>query len=410
MIVDIVELPRRLTQFGHEAMISSESVMGYPISNIYRVFGYCDYHDDECFGMGSKHRLINGKDALFRYKFIEPTKYGLAEYFVMTGSPIDIRCPVRSKRIKIFCPWVTITDYKTLKIRKFILWCGINELTRYETEDSVIDSPVEAVIANEVRDFAAENIRDDVAMVVKDYPKDFRNVLISEEKMHGDDAVDALTTIVSNIKAYNELVVDTAPFYWCDAMDIFRGAYLPEKWTDTSVLSQCSFLTHVLHGSVTIGEIRHLFGMSYDMHAYQRTFNLRDMHPHTEISIYSNEHRDLFGVLKYVEQLPYSEFSITVSDGKGKLTLYNPYDPYMSYDATSGNVNIDDTLVDKVVAGLKACFPKMETAEIVRSWAEETYMKIKQSDGKTERYYFDLVSASLGTRSLIRDYSGRFSM
>ena len=407
MIVDIVPLPRRLSQFKREGVINSELVIGFPESNIAREFGYWAPNDEDLIGIGGRHRLIVGRDAFFRYKFIEPTKYGIAEYFVMSSSPIDIRFPIRSKRTQIYCPWVTITNGTTLKVRKFILWSGIFELMHFETEDTIHDVPVEAVIINELRNQAMIHGRPDILLGFEKYPKDWKNVLISEERLTDDEASDTLTQLGANIKAYNEITIDQEPFYWPDLWDIFRGINLPEVWTDSTPLNFCTFLSHVIHGHTTIGDIRHLFGMNYDAHAFQRMFNTDRLNPYTEISIYDDSNPDLFGILKYVERINYSEFVITVDEnGMCRPTLYNPYDTYMRINQNSDQVHWDPTLMRKIPQALRQYCPDMKRAEIVRSWSEETYITIYRQTGSVERYYFDMVSAALGSRSLIRDYDG----
>ena len=407
MICDIVQLPRRLHQFRREASITSEQVVSFPMSSIARDWGYWEPNDEDFIGMGGKHRLIIGKDALFRYKFIEPTKIGIAEYFVMTKSPIDIRYPLRNKKQRLYCPWVTITNAQTLRVRKFIIWNGIFELMHYETEDSIHDAPIEAVLINELRNQAMLHDRPDIIKGFENYPKDWKNVLISEERLSDDKAIDALTMLGSNIKAYNELTVDQEPYYWPDLWDIFRGVNIPEVWTDMTPLNYCTFLSHVIYGHTTMESIRHLFGMTYDTHAFQREFNTRDLHPCTEISIYDDSNPDLFGILKYIERIGYSEFEIAVdANGKCKPTLYNPYDTFMRINQNSDQIHWDPELLHKIGTSLKRYCPTMSSAEIISSWASEVYITIKETNGNVQRYFFDLVSASLGSRSLIRDYDG----
>ena len=194
MIVDIVQLPRRLSRFNRHAEINSEEVFGFPISMISRIYGYQPYNDDDFIGVGSRHKVLTGKHTPFRYKIIEPTKHGIAEYFVMTESPIDIRLPFRSSRVRLFCPWVTITDPATLEVRKFIIWNGVKDLIRYEVEDSVRDVPVELVIANEIRNFARLHARPDVESTVDCYPSLDDN-LVSEVKYDEQHPVELLTPL-----------------------------------------------------------------------------------------------------------------------------------------------------------------------------------------------------------------------
>lgn len=402
MIVDIVQLPRRLSRFNRHAEINSEEVFGFPISLISRIYGYQPYNDDEFIGVGGRHQVLTGKYTPFRYKIIEPTKHGIAEYFVMTESPIDIRCPFRSSRVKLFCPWVTITNPVSLEVRKFIIWNGVKDLIRYEVEDSVRDVPVELVMANEIRLFSRLYGRPDVGQLVDEYP-DLDDNLVSEVKYDDNDSVDMLTTLGSNIRAYKEATELAEPFYWPDATEIFRGINLPKKWTDATLLKSCTLINHVIYGATTIGDIRHLFGIAYDAHAFQRVFNDADLNPYTELGISGDDDPDLFQVLKYVERLPYSEFVLEVeSSGSYSLRLYNPYDPFITIQTDTTKFK---PLADGILKALKHGRKQFESACIARSFGEEAYITIKHG-GKTDRYFFDLISAALGSRALIKDYNG----
>lgn len=406
MIVDIVELPRRLKQFRRKnASITSEDTLCLPMPCLNRDVGYWIPDDSQYMLIGGIHRVVTGRDTPFRYKFIEPTKYGIAEYFVMASSPIDIMFPLRSKNVNLICPWITLVNTKTLKTRKFILWNGIAELIRHETEE-VNDVPVEAVLINEARNTARIHDRADLLESLKEYP-DLSEFLISEETPGKDDDLDSLATLGANIVAYNNMVVNDQPYYWCDIGDIFRGVTFPTKWTDINVVKGCTLLNHFLYGRSSINDIRHMFGMTYDMHAFQRLFRDNVLDPFTELSIDSNEDVDLFGILKYIERLPYSEFRITVdNNGKANLSLFNPYDSIVR--VPKDNIGDINEIVGHIGKELQCGYPSLVSADIVRSWGEEVYITIKNSSGKTHRFYFDLVSASIGSRALVRDYEGNW--
>jgi len=412
MIVDIVELPSRLRYVKRKnELIASEMPVGLPMPSLARITGYWEPCDEPWTFIGGVHPVITDKDALFRYKFMEPTKYGLAEYFVMTASPIDILNPNRTPRVKLVCPWVSLVDPKTFRVRKFILWSGIFELMHYETEDTIIDVPAEAVLVNELRNLAILHDRPDLLALLDRYPSDYKNVLISEEKIDGDVPLDNLLTLKANMEAYNSMCANDEPYYWCDIMDVLRDVDIPNIQTNTVPLTGCSFLTHVIHGPVTISEIRHLFGMTYDTHAYQRNFNLSRLRPDTELSIREDDKTAKFDILKYVERLPYSEFELTI-DGPsetGTLKLFNPYDPSMKLTIDKSSLDPDVTeLINKIVKTSLSDCPGAAKITIIRSMSEEVYITTVMEDESKTCSYYDLVSASLGSRTLIRDYSGSF--
>ena len=408
MICDIVCLPRRLKQFSHSATINSELTLCLPISCISRMFGFNDYHDDVYIGVGSHNRVLTGKYTPFRYKFIEPTKYGIAEYFVMTESPIDIRCPFRSKHVKLYCPWVTVTNTNTFKTRKFIIWNGVRDLIRFEIEDSVNDVPIEMVIRNELKNFAILHDRPDLVSSMEN-GLSINETLISEETNSRDIKLDHLVILGSNIRAFEECTNGMDPCHCPDAIEIFRGwGMLPEqKYLKLAPLNSCTLINHFVYGAQSLGDLRHLFGMNYDAHPFQRNFNVGPLDPYTELSIDSDSNPDLFGVMKYIEHLSYSELSINHTKANGVDTcdvfVYNPYDPLMRVP------KVDQSLSNEVISNISGPLTKVygdfTFVNIRRSWADEIYITI-ESNGKTEHYYFDLVSAALGSRTFIRDYDG----
>ena len=405
MIIDIVPLPRRLKNVNRsEETVSSESVVCLPMPTLSRMLGYWQPDDSSFVGFGSCHPVITGKDAPFRYKVIESTKFGLVEYFVVTTSPINVLQPWKSKNVQMICPWLTLEDQKNLTIRKFILWNGVFDLLHFETEDTISDTPIEAVLVDELRSLAKSHYRDDLIDSLKEYPDDCSKLLISEEKMDRVNSVDNLSQLYANIAAYNTMVANDDPCYWCDIGDVVRGVHLPNKWNNFPELVGCTFLNHVIYGKTTVGQVRHLFGITYDAHAFQRGFINKEIDPGTVLSIYDNTNPDLFGVLKYVERLPYSEFVIEIDGGNGvpSMTIMNPHDVTLKLHGELPE-SLKQSLMN-IANEMRSGYPGMTGAKIIRSWEECVYITIMNADNTKVTYYFDLISASLGSRSLIRDY------
>ena len=407
MIVDIVSLPRRLARTKRkDAQVDSQQMSNLPISNLSRSVGYWEPHDDSFICVGGVHPVVTGKDAVFRYKFIEPTKCGIAEYFVVTSSPIDIGRPMFTKNVQLICPWVTLVDPKTMRTRKFILWEGVYSLIHFETEDNILDFPVEAVMLNELRNLAKLHGRPDLLEFLNNYPSDYKDVLISEERPDGSMDVDQLAMLGANIQAYNSMNDIEDPCHMCDVCDVFRGVDLTNMYTDKSPLKGCSFLHHVLYGPTTIKEVAHLFGMSYDVHAFQREFNDAALDKLVELSIYQDDNPDIFEILKCAERIPYEEYFLDISEkGECELKLRNHYDPRMEVPVPK-----DDPDISKLVYTIRDLFnrgfPGYKRAAVICSWGSEVYITLMLDTGKLVSYYFDLISASLGSRSLIRDYDG----
>lgn len=409
MIDDIVVLPRTLKQFNREATVSSELLLTLPISAITREVGYESPCDDDWVKFGGTTEVITGKDTWFRFKIVENTQAGIAEYFCLTESPIDFYNPRNSSKLKIYCPWLTVTNRKTFKTRKFILWRHIFELIRYETEDNVIDAPIEAVIANEIKNFASIYGCDHFMRELEYYPSDYKNVLISEAHPNfteGSDALDTLTMLGSNIRSYLSNY-DMMPFSMFEPDDIFRNLHLPKQWTDYSVIRDCSVLPYLQFGTLTLGEIAHLFSPRYQLHSFQRGFSQPSLDPWTVLDIPSEDKQQLFTIIKYAEEIPYGEFELSI-DSKGcSLKVYNPYNmgPFFG-NQPIGLMKSCETETKAILTDVSTGFPQFKRMTLARSWSEEIYITVTNNDESVERFYYDMSVASTCSRSLIRDYNG----
>lgn len=408
MIDDIVVLPRTLTQFKREAEVSSEMMSTLPISYITKEVGYESPNDDDWIRFGGSVSVATGKNTWFRFKLIEGTPNGLVEYFCLSESPIDFYNPRNSKKLKFYCPWLSITDLKTFKTTKYVLWRHIFELTHYEVEDNVVDTPAEAVIANEVKNFAYMYGCDHFLKEVEYYPSDYKNVLISQIRPNNDNvALDNLTRLLSNIRAFNS-DINLVPFGAIVPEDIWRGVNIPHVWTDLGALRNCSVLPFLQFGSITISEIAHLFSPLYQLHAYQRSFSKAQLDQCTVLSIPSSDTRQLFDIIKYMEELPYSEFELRVDREGCRLKVYNPY----NLNPINGNMPLADVASDSAPTdAIRTLFYNgfrgMAEAFATRSWSEEIYITVMNTNGSVEYFYYDLSVTATCARSLIRDYDGQ---
>ena len=222
----------------------------------------------------------------------------------------------------------------------------------------------------------------------------------------GSMDIDQLSMLGSNIQAYNSMSEFDDPCHVCDIGEVFRGVDLPNMYTDQSPLKGCTFLRHVLYGPTTIKEVAHLFGMSYDVHAFQRNFNDKKLDKLVELSIYQDDNPDIFEVLKCAERMPYEEYFLDFDEkGECELHLRNHYDPSLEVPIPKNDPDISK-LVYEIRDLLQHGFKGFKHAAVIRSFEECVYITIMLDTGKLISYYFDLVSASLGSRSLIRDYDG----
>ena len=407
MIDDIVLLPRRLKQFKRTAEVSSEVSCCPPISNIQRVYGFESPSDDMFIEFGAETDVPTGVDTWFRFKLIENTIHGIVEYFCLSESPIDVLHIGKSKKTLLYCLWVAVTDPKTYKRRKYILWENVRALMRFEIDETK-DVPIEAAIADELGAFNDLLFypSPEIIKLLVNYPSRDDIVRISEFKpeVNGQDLY---LTIGANIRALSDIYAFEDDWHRPDPIDVLRGVELPEKWTDTSPLSTCAVLKLLLWGPVLLKEIMYLLSPSFGLHCFQRGFMMEPLPSDTEINVERNDDREVFSIIEYIEAIPYGEFELAVSSVQpGYFRRYNPFDMNIqSRTLGADHTQAEDTVVKKVIHQIRELkLQNVVSVHVARSWAEEVYITFRYANDKCKRYYVDLSVHALCSRSLIRDY------
>ena len=404
MIDDIVLLPRRLKQFKRDADVSSELSCCVPLSNIPRLVGFESPCDDSFVQCGTRMRLITGNDTMFRFKLIENTINGIIEYYCLSESPIDVLSPRKSKNALVYCPWISITDPKTFKQRRYVFWEHVRALMRFEV-DETNDIPFEVAIAEELRAFGSTIYGcPELLDAVKDYPGKRDIVRISEIKP-GVDPFDMYMTIGSNIRALSEIYAVDDSIHSPDPINVLREVELPEKWTDVTPLKRSTVVHQLIWGPMTIKEMMFMFSQRYALHCFQRGFNMQPLPEDTEIDIHSDDEKSIFSIIEYVGAIPYGEFELTVKANSSEFTKFNPFDMNALSRCIHADHVDDCPEVTKIISNIRSVLtPETVSVTIARSWAEEVYITFVDQGCKRRRFYADLSIDALCSRSLFRDY------
>lgn len=407
MINDIVQLPSRLKQFKHrEADISSETVQWYPISAITREFGYPMPDDESLVSFGTRFEMPTGFDAFNRYKIIERTRDSIFEYFAITEKPFDVLRPMQTPDVVLYTLWASRTDRQTLQTKRFIIWENVVKVCMLLGISNGSDFPIESVLANEIRAFASihgEPIANDVSF----YPS-ITDRVISEDRVDSHKDTDKLTMLASNLRSFNE-VFDSGAV--CDPFAIYSGLDIPTGyWCDLTPLKFCTALT-ALCRPVKIKDIRHLFAGDYSFHLHRRPFKMDPLHSYIEISVgdeESGDYRHLYTIFDYISHLPYGEFeAVFTPDRKCTVTLYNPYDLCHKIEISQkDHLTTFNKMVETLGREIVDNFPEFTRVRVTRSWSEEVYITIMHEGKESDRFYFDVAAATIGSRSLIRNYTG----
>ena len=410
MIDDIVVLPRRYDEHKRDHKVSSEQLYTYPISAIGRHFGY-ESPDDSVWSMyGSKTTVPTGKDAWYRLKIIENTTEYFVEYYCLADKPVDPMHLNRCSTAIIYAIWATFMNRKTGEIEhKYVFWRNVFALTRYETEDTAVDVPVEAAIGNEVFTFARIYGFPDLVEAIMEYPTDMSDVIISEVQKDSQSDVDKLRLLRSNIKAYSDLADMGSLPDWSNPLDIFRGINLPRVWTNLAPTSSCYVIALVQFGPVALKDLMFLVSPAYCLHLAQRPIARPTVAPDTVFDITSGaEGGELFTLIKYVDELPYKEFKLVVkSTGEFRLIL-NTKTGSREITKVSDLTGRETTgaRITSILESARATNPKQEldVVTVKKSWGEEIYITILFKNGDKRSYYFDSSVATLCSRSLLKDY------
>ena len=409
MIDDIVVLPRLYGEHKRDHRVNSELMCTYPISAISRSIGY-ESPDDSTWTMyGSKTDVPVGKDAWYRLKIIENTTDHLVEYYCLSDKPVDPMHLNRCSTATIYAIWATFANRTTGVIdHKYVFWRNVFALTRYETEDTAVDAPVEAAIGSEVYAFARLYGFPELVEATLAYPAKPEEAILSEVQKDPQQDMDKLRLLRSNIKAFSELTDMGSIPDWANPMDIFRGINLPRVWTDLTPTSTCYVIAMVQFGPVLLKELMFLISPVYSLHLAQRVFDRPKLEPETRFDVPGTDSGSLFTLIKYVDELPYKEFKLIVKPtGEFRLILNTKTgcrEITKVSDLTGREAT--GTRITSIREAAQAMFPKKEldTATVKKSWSEEIYITILLKDGSKYSYYFDTSVATLCSRSLLKDY------
>ena len=408
MLDDIVPLPNRLRDIkGKEATISSMQCVWYPVPTLYRNVGYYEPDDSNVTCIGSEVVVPTGKYAWFRYKFIERLPGQICEFLVMTETPLDIMKPLQSQGVKLYCPCFSVTD-RSLSRKTYAIWKNVRILAELEHPNDSL--AVECAIGDEGKLFAEIYNSPEVAKAVDTYPND--DTAVSEIKDRGADDQLLFRQLISNIDAFRARLEEHGPYSWFDPALILCGLRLPKRWSNITGLERSTLLNMFLRGPISLKELVPYISPAYITHPFKRNIIDELMDPHTEVSI-EGENSELYQILKYAGHLPYSEVGIEIVrnlvDNKlvGEASVYNPYDLYMPVPKSQlkHQQRLEST-VSSICDFIQTAYPNCQQAQLLRSWNEEVYITIRNADGSTERFYFDLVSEILVTQALLREYTG----
>jgi len=142
--------------------------------------------------------------------------------------------------------------------------------------------------------------------------------------------------------------------------------------------------------------------------------------PDVKVGLEEHEVPVFHALNKYIEELPYTEFSFECTQHTWEGNFWNAYTPDQTIKSVNSNMRrqqeVPLNLSIQSIQELKLYHRLMESAAVMnhrvpiatislyRSFNDDAYITYKYEDGMIIRYYFDFIFLALGCRALLDDY------
>lgn len=188
-----------------------------------------------------------------------------------------------------------------------------------------------------------------------------------------------------------------------------------KNWNIPKVFAASTFTRNYLNNRIGISDLIHSIDMRYHMHPFTRkipaVFPLtKDVR--TNLGDYGNDL--IYGLNKFIEQVPYTEFKIDGVYDNWQAWFGNVYySANMGYIRYNGKYDTDvfprlifNHVMEDLTKIASYLEPNVEVENvcIVRSFNEDVYITLTYKDMRVIKIYADLVYTILGSRGLFTDY------
>lgn len=352
---------------------------------------------------------------LNRYKVIERFGSSIYEYMCLSYDNINVDHLKKYNDCELIPIWCIEHNALTGNVTKHYFPEGINEIL-YEA-------------------WLPPSMNFKVDTVRNAYLRELRNLSQRKHLPEIDNIVDEVAnklTIRNIIDANDENDVDTffdigrriLPVYWDPTSACLPwvrtavlGAMAGDKLKEPNVVN-ANFCQKSFMHKTDVDTIRSLIGLKYnlDLEPQERPpFDLDD----TVITSCNECGNDAFyAINKYIEQLPYTYFSIHSTKTGATVKCY---DKYMRKPATDVTYQHDRDELNRKHGFDRLCFEHLDqmlrqvgtsfnrnapigTIDCQRSSNDDVYITYVYDDGRELKFYFDLVYVALGTRGIMTDY------
>ena len=373
MVDDVVELRRPLARRRGEAVLASYAPREIPASPLGKYFGTLDVNRDLPVCVGNSFNLITGKDAPYRYKFIEHSEKEIIEYVAILDEPFG------SPYAKIFVIWVNHVNKSNLRVKREYCWDNI-----IAARDHFGFEPVE-VLSRSVQ----EKIDVSVGMI---YPGAARAYAWAHEpgNVFADEngELERLMLLRENAKAFDDAwSLDYMPLM----EDVYRGCE-KENQKNLRVFTMSGRI--LPFNVVSPKDVLRMRSPHMKVGPYQFCLNRTDKYLDRMVIDGLTEFSGWFEVLKYIELIPYGEVFIQSSNKNfDVMRIYDPYDP-------GHIIKFPFEEAQSLIEVVRDVVPSFKRLSVYRSWGEEAYITYTNRNGATTQFYFDLFHAVLGTKLL----------
>ena len=186
-------------------------------------------------------------------------------------------------------------------------------------------------------------------------------------------------------------------------------------WNPPKIFGTSGYVRNALNRKIQIADVRNMLSGTFSVHPFTRripaAFSLTDK-VQTNFGDLGNSL--IYGLDKFIEQVPYTEFKI-----EGLYDNWEAYFGNVYYSCNMGhlvyNGKKDTDVFPRLIFNnimqqlttIAQCYePNVEIEKmcIVRSFNEDVYITLMHKNGKTRRLYSDLVYTILGSRGVFTDY------
>ncbi len=347
----------------------------------------------------------------YRYKIIEQVGKYLIEYLVISWDPINLLAITKNKGTEIIPIWAkyfNVADKRSVRVHYFTdNICDIlNEVWVMPSMHCDTNTVREAYLCELDRVGEQYNL------------PDLRELVDEQRNKFGMGVSVIPSNEDKDIDKFFDLGRVLSPLYWDNGALCYpwvRDSICNTNWSIPAALDNSYYTDKILRHRIDLDSIRPMLDNTYCMHGFTRPIPAAFELSSEVVTNFGDDVNNLvYGLGKFIEEVPYTEFKIKGIYDKWEALFCNFYfERNMGHLVYDGKVDTDvfPRLVFNNVMRQLSCIAagldsRNEVKEmiLIRSFNEDVYITITYKNGKVIRLYSDMVFSTLGSRGIFTDY------